>query len=879
MTQNRPMPSLVARFTDPAGFVAALRAAVMDGVAYAPLDRPPMTMEPHVLAIYAPNVAPIVVRADPAGAPANGMYPLALHPLSDEDRGILLAMLSAAEPTSQRMPSSPRAPGPQQYQQPHYQQPQQPQYQAQPQYPQQPMYQAQQPAQQQLSPPPSQAQPSERAPLEGRTLGNGKYLVEGLLGAGGMGNVYRARHVALDRPVAVKVLHKDYQRDPSFVSSFHREALAVSRLDHPNIVRVLDFGQEPDGLLYIVMELLAGMDLRQVLEAQGRLPLPRIVDVMSQVAAALAAAHDQGIVHRDIKPDNIRLIPTRDEEGRSIELVKLCDFGMADVKGIAGSMGGGTPDYVSPEQARSLPASPASDIYSCGVVLFELATGQLPFGDVEGLREILMAHVNREAPAPSRIEKRAAPLDDIVLRAMRKDPTRRQQNARVLRTDLRAVISSAGEEGPSFRREERESYPIEIADAHQRQDAIEIGSLLGDAPSRPKVNHDDARAHADQVAAALAHDTRGVLAQLDAITDLGLFGWQMSALAPALRTLCERAAVTVLWPVTVWLVGRSRGAEPSDDTLEGHAARAIKEAFAYVDVLVPVAMLAIDGQPATRDGAKGILVALGGTGAAALCAARENAGLSQASRPRFVSLLRDLGPVAQTALVAALRRRGPTDPIYAEDLLRGIAEAAEDPAPPSQVARAVEAQNAAAGPMSARAPTAGAVIATFLEHTSPAVRRAACGALAAVAGSREAARIEARLVDPDDSVRLAAVKALRRAGAIDGSVVHSMAPFVTGSSSASDELKTAMAAALGEAAVSARKDAASILAEAVRPSQSFFAKLVPTESRENADFLETAARALLSLGGREAGTIIEARAQRCGPELRTRLLDLLRSGR
>src|SRR5687767_398068 len=164
-------------------------------------------------------------------------------------------------------------------------------------------------------------------PLLGRVVA-GKYEIESLLGGGGMGKVYRARHRALDKVIAIKVLHAVYQTDQKFAQRFQREARAASKLDHPNGMQVLDFGVEPDGLLYIAMELLAGKDLHKVLLSEGLPSLERTVTIMAQVCAALQAAHDQGIVHRDMKPENVVVVPKVSDDGTTIDLVKACDFGI-----------------------------------------------------------------------------------------------------------------------------------------------------------------------------------------------------------------------------------------------------------------------------------------------------------------------------------------------------------------------------------------------------------------------------------------------------------------------------------------------------------------------------------------------------------------------
>ncbi len=286
-------------------------------------------------------------------------------------------------------------------------------------------------------------------PLLGRKIGGGKYAIESLIGSGAAGAVYKATHRELRRTVAIKVLHPHYQQDPHFMKSFRGEALAASQLDHPNVMRVLDFGQEPDGLVYIVMEHLSGRTLQSLLDEERRLPPERAVEIMIQVCAALSVAHDNGIIHRDIKPDNIMLVPSRNDEGGTFELVKVCDFGIAalenpraeDVElGIAEGVIAGTPEYMAPEQARGAEIDARSDVYACGICLYELVTGRPPFLG-ENPAEILIKQLEEIPRPPSALLKGLDPLlEEIILRSIQKDPLKRQQSARELRVELKEII-------------------------------------------------------------------------------------------------------------------------------------------------------------------------------------------------------------------------------------------------------------------------------------------------------------------------------------------------------------------------------------------------------------------------------------------------------
>jgi eukaryotic-like serine/threonine-protein kinase len=283
--------------------------------------------------------------------------------------------------------------------------------------------------------------------LIGQTLGK-RYVVERVLGTGAMGTVYCARHVGLGALVAIKVLHPRLASDPGLVQRFEREAFATSRLDHPNALRVLDFGQDGE-LLYLVTEYVEAEDLLTVMEAEWPLSDQRIVEILSQVLSALVAVHEIGIVHRDLKPENILVLADEDDDGVKVDVVKVCDFGIAKVarqslpqsrsfaprlteEGVVM----GTPDYMSPEQAQGHVVDGRSDLYSIGVVLYHLLAGQTPF-TADSPVGIVLQHVS-ETPVPPSHHRNVHPgLEAVCLRALSKRPEDRFQSAREMRKALR----------------------------------------------------------------------------------------------------------------------------------------------------------------------------------------------------------------------------------------------------------------------------------------------------------------------------------------------------------------------------------------------------------------------------------------------------------
>ena len=282
-----------------------------------------------------------------------------------------------------------------------------------------------------------------RFTLEGQTLG--KYRVLEALGRGGMAQVYRGYHPQLDRHVAIKVLRADLVEHEEFLERFRREAHAVSGLRHPNIVAVFDFDAQDD-LYYMVMELLEGDTLRARLNEfrikQERMPLDEIVRILSDILSGLELAHGEGIIHRDIKPANILLT----KKGQAV----LTDFGIAQMLGstkvtATGAMMG-TLNYMAPEQGLEGRTDARSDIYSLGIVLYEMLTGYTPF-DADTPLAILMKHLNDPLPLPSQLDPSLPPsFEQIVLKALAKNPDDRFQSASEMLTALQSIQADLSSE-------------------------------------------------------------------------------------------------------------------------------------------------------------------------------------------------------------------------------------------------------------------------------------------------------------------------------------------------------------------------------------------------------------------------------------------------
>ena len=337
-------------------------------------------------------------------------------------------------------------------------------------------------------------------PLIGRVF-DGKYRLDERLGGGGMGTVYRATHLLIERAVAVKVLSQRFVGDETAQQRFRREARASGRMQHPNAVMVNDFGATDDGWLYIVMELLEGQTLRDLLAHEAPLDPARSVSLMLQACAAVGAAHDAGLIHRDLKPANIFI----EHRPNLPATVKVLDFGVAkfaveehddDYKTLT-QVGAiiGTPRYMSPEQCSgAAPLTPASDVYSLGIILYEMLTGAVPFSADTPLA-VALKQVSEPPRRPREIvASTPIELERVVLHALAKEPRARPADANELRRELHDIavelglehsdstlspsmadLRNAGTESPSGR------LVIDLATLRQVQAASTGDTLTGES--------------------------------------------------------------------------------------------------------------------------------------------------------------------------------------------------------------------------------------------------------------------------------------------------------------------------------------------------------------------------------------------------------------
>jgi serine/threonine-protein kinase len=347
-------------------------------------------------------------------------------------------------------------------------------------------------------------------PLLGARI-DGRYEVVSVLGEGGMGRIYEVRHTALGRPFAMKVLRPELASDADLAARFILEAKATASVKHPNVVQITDFGRLPDGVPFFVMELLVGHTLGEVLKAGGPLPPARAVRILRKVAGALAAAHAAGVVHRDLKPDNVFLVGgSRDvtacddpDRGRSLAMlssaadVRVVDFGAAKIVGgnrlTRAGVVFGTPHYMSPEQASGQTVDHRADVYSLGIIMYEMFCGRVPF-EAETYMGVLTQHMFARPPRPSEVAgaaRQLGALEDITMTCLAKKPEERFASMDALIVGIDQAVRLEGEADtdlgprPSSDRVSRSVRPampdaIELPTFEEMRVAID-----GARPSRP----------------------------------------------------------------------------------------------------------------------------------------------------------------------------------------------------------------------------------------------------------------------------------------------------------------------------------------------------------------------------------------------------------
>ncbi|MDX2043773.1 MAG: SUMF1/EgtB/PvdO family nonheme iron enzyme [Acidobacteriota bacterium] len=277
---------------------------------------------------------------------------------------------------------------------------------------------------------------------------DGRYRLESLIGVGGMGDVYRATHIHIDNEFAVKLLKPEFVADQTAIKRFRLEAKAAGRIQHPNAVRVTDFGVTPEKIVYLVMELVQGLSLRQLIRSEKKLDILRTINIVRQVCGAVEAAHHSGVIHRDLKPDNIII-----ESHQNTERVKVLDFGIAKLREAktdnfltqAGTIIG-TPQYMSPEQCQGLQLDPRSDIYSIGIILYEMLTGTVPF-DGESTLQVVYNQLHQFPKPILEISPNISELlAAVIMRALEKEPGDRQASALELSEELKQAVKKEAEE-------------------------------------------------------------------------------------------------------------------------------------------------------------------------------------------------------------------------------------------------------------------------------------------------------------------------------------------------------------------------------------------------------------------------------------------------
>jgi len=855
------LPIIVADLVDEGARDYLLGVALAHGTVLVPLVTAPADGGDHVLEVHVPGEPePTLFVARPAGPPEPAGFPLTLSPFG------AVSLAREAKPSAARK------------------------------------LEARTHSQHELSPHHSRELSQQgagflvEAEVLGRRLQGGRLELVERLGGGGGGSVYRACYDDGRRDVAVKVLHENLQNDLDFCARFHAEALAASKLDHPNLVRIIDFGQEPDGLLYLTMEHLEGASLRELLERDGRLPLERAVTLVMQVCAGLTHAHERGVVHRDVKPSNVILVTARDDDGREVDVAKLCDFGIATevtVDGDDAHRVTGTPQYMSPEQCAGDAVDERTDVYSAGVMLYELVTGELPFIAGEPEDYLRLHRVAAPTPPSEHVADIDPLLEQVILRALAKRPEDRFPATRDLRRALKELLAPVAvpleaPPGP-------ESSPRAVSRSPSLAEVAMIAGRIADVtapaappsapapPPRPMPppaavappQLDATRAHLAALASQVAAAERGTPARTTvsppsaseadrAFRDLA----HMIAAAPAetLNAIATRRATPGFAREAELVEGAARelarmGHVPALEQIirtmaaihdeatraggppsSAAAAARVLHIIADPSTLTPLAEALLARREPPNEREIGVLAWAKVAGAHALFNARAK-DASPTARARFVSTMRALGASATPIVRGALERLAPA------------------PGAPVRKPTIVVDLLSAAPPV--RDDALGGVLARFARVPEPEIRALALGALVQAWGERATPVLLANLAGPEDPVRATSLRGLAAVGAVDEFVVRKIGAALE--APASEAMELACADALAATTPGARLVAAKVaVAAASRPRASTRAAVA-------------LARAAIAVAPAQAQSALAALWPAVGEPLRSELAALVQS--
>lgn len=605
----------------------------------------------------------------------------------------------------------------------------------------------------------------------GRPFARGRFEIISPLGEGSIGAVYKARHTGLGILVALKVLHEAFQHDREFGRRFHDEALALSHLDHPNLIHIQDFGQDPDEeLLYISMAFIEGQTLRAIQKKQPKkiFELPRIVNLMAQACAGLSHAHERGLIHRDVKPDNMMVVSREDDDGNITELVKVLDFGFAVPPKVSGEVAqrlAGTPVYMSPEQCLGQELDGRSDLYAIGIMLFEMATGTVPFiaRDAETIRKM---HVRQAAPRLSQYRPDIDPrLDRLVAKALSKRREDRQANLTELRGELRALLTKPQPVAVPPPPPSSSRAPLPPPPPSKRPAPLPRPAAAEELPSW---------------AGAFLNEK-----------DLDKLGRRLVELADRARALATEGDVLSLRAIAGVVEKVADRVKLDEGASEAH--RALAALLVEPAVLQPIAARLLAYDEEGRDAASDLLLRAGAPGVYALYGARTKVAAEQNVRIAFVTTMKAFGPTALPVVRAALEK-------ILERALSGTHQAAIDLA--EDVLLSVPA---------ALDDGTGRVVEQYAASTIPNLCRAAARALPRAWADRAAPTLMRLLDHDDDAVLTAALVGFRDIKMVDARVVRKIGALVDRHRLRTPQLKQAAVAALGVAMPSAKPEAAAVL--------------------------------------------------------------------